>query len=181
MDPIFVTSNKNKLLEVSKRIGRTLDFRTLDIDEIQEVDVEKVAKDKAHRAYEALKVPLIVEDTGLYVNALNGFPGALCKWLEARVGNEGLCRLLDSYDDRSVVAETCICFYNGKDLRVFKGRAAGRIADRPSGGGGFGWDPIFVPEGYDRTFAELGAEVKQRLSHRARAAAKLKDYLDGVE
>jgi non-canonical purine NTP pyrophosphatase (RdgB/HAM1 family) len=179
MDLIFVTSNENKLREASAILGRALQRRDLEMREIQSIEVRDVVEEKARAAFAAIGEPVLVEDTGLYIKSLKGFPGALIKWVLGSMGNEGICRLLPPGSDRSAYAETGLCVYDGSELRTFFGRAEGRIADSPRGETNFGWDPIFQPEGYDVTFAEMSADEKNGISMRARAFAKLREYLDG--
>jgi XTP/dITP diphosphohydrolase len=181
MEIYFVTSNKNKLSEVRAMLGREIEGKSVEIDEIQDVDAARVVQDKARRAYSIVKAPVIVEDSGLYLEAMSGFPGALVKWVEKTVGEEGICRMLDPYKNRKAFAETCLGYFDGDRFRLFKGRVNGTIADMPRGTDGFGWDNIFIPESYDKTFAEMGVAKKNTMSHRSRAALKLKAYLDSID
>ena len=174
----FVTSNKHKFDEVERVLGSVLVMKRLDVPEIQAIEVKDVVEDKAKRAYEILKTPLIVEDTGLYIKLLNGFPGAFARWFFDTVGNERLCRMLDNFKDRSAYSETCICFYDGKKSRVFSGRSYGEIVKEPRGDEGWGYDPIFQPKGYTKTFGEMDMDQKNAISMRAEAARKLKQALD---
>lgn len=172
----FVTSNENKLREAEDILGLKLEQANIDVREIQSLDVEEVATEKAKEAYKIVKKPVIVEDTGLYIESLNGFPGALIKWVMKSIGNEGICKMVE--EDRKALARTCVCFYDGSELKVFTGEIKGRISDRPRGESGFGWDAIFIPEGYEETFAELGMDVKNKISMRRIAFIKLKEYLE---
>ncbi len=175
---IFITGNENKLREAKQILEVEIVSEKLDIREIQDVDLGEVIKDKLMHAYKLIKKPVMVEDTGLFLNALNGFPGALIKQLLGRVGREGIVKLLEGFDDKSVVAKCAVGFTkDGKDLKVFIGEAEGLIVS-PRGESGFGWDPIFQPEGYDKTFAEMGSEEKNSISHRFKALKKFKDYLN---
>ena len=167
-----MTGNPNKAREASAILGVDLANVALDLPELQSLSVAEVAADKAATAREALDFPdspILVEDTGLVVEAWNGLPGALTKWFLASIGNEGLLRMLSSYDDRSAraVCAVAVALADGT-VRVFEGVVAGEIAPEPRGSGGFGWDPIFIPEGHAKTYAELGDE-KNKDSHRARA------------
>ena len=136
-----------------------------------------MVEDKAKEAYKWVKKPVIVEDTGLYIYALNKFPGALIKWLLKSIGNKGICKILNSFNNRSAYAKTVICYYDGKHTRFFIGRINGRIAKKPSKGDKFGWDPIFIPEGYNKTFAELGKDIKNKISMRSKAFKKFVRFL----
>ena len=173
----FITSNKGKLAEVKQILGMEIKSKSLEIEEIQAVGASNVAEDKARRAYAILKKPVIVEDTALYLKSLKGFPGALIKFMEMHVGYAGICRTLDPYKDRSATAESCIAFYDGKEPEIFSGTIKGTIAMKPRGGYGFGFDCVFIPRGYSKTFAEMGTAEKNRISHRKKAVLKLKRYL----
>lgn len=177
-DIIFITGNENKLREAKQILGIGIVSKNLDIKEIQDVDLEGVIKDKLRNAYKLIKKPVMVEDTGLFLKALNGFPGALIKLLLSRIGREGIVKLLKEFDDKDVVAKCAVGFTkDGKDLKVFIGEAEGLIVN-PKGESGFGWDPIFQPKGYEKTFAEMSSEKKNSISHRFKALKKFKDYLD---
>jgi non-canonical purine NTP pyrophosphatase (RdgB/HAM1 family) len=173
----FVTSNKYKFNEVERVLGTGLIMKKLDVPEIQAIEVKDVVEDKAKRAYEILKKPLIVEDTGLYIKSLNDFPGAFARWFFDTVGNERLCKMLDNFKDRSAYSETCICFYDGKRSMVFSGRGYGEIVKKPRGSEGWGYDPIFQPRGCTKTFGEMDMDQKNAISMRAKAARKLKQAL----
>lgn len=179
MELLFVTSNANKLREASRILGRDLLRCDLEVREIQAIEVKDVVRGKAAEAYAMMKKPVLVEDTGLYIKKLNGFPGALVKWVLGSMGNEGICRLLKEGDDRGAYAETGLCVYDGKEFRTFFGRVDGTITESPRGATNFGWDPVFRPDGHDKTFAEMSADEKNGVSMRAKAFAKLKEYLDG--
>ena len=175
----FATSNANKLREARELLGFNVSSRRMELDEIQSVHTGEVARHKAVQAYRRLRVPVIVEDTGLYINGFGGFPGALVKWLEAGMGYERVCRIVDVCEDRGAYAETCIAFYDGKRVRTFTGRINGRISANPKGRRNFGWDCIFIPDGHTKTFAEMPSAEKNRISMRRRAFAKLHRFLAG--
>ena len=180
MEAIFVTTNEHKRREVQEILGVALERADLDLPEIQAIDPAEVAAEKARAARRALRdpdLPVLVEDSGLMVDAWGGFPGALTKWLMQSVGNEGLLRMLGPEEDRSAKA-VCVVALAQTDgnVRTFRGEVPGIVAQRPRGSGGFGYDPVFVPEGYSLTYAELGAG-KNADSHRARAFRVLRGWL----
>jgi XTP/dITP diphosphohydrolase len=174
----FVTSNENKLREAREILGFEIERLDLDLVEIQSIDVKEVVKDKALRAFDKIKKPVIVEDTGLFVNSWKGYPGALVKWMLKTVEVEGFCKKLDGFGDRSSYAETVICYYDGVEFKFYTGRVEGLISDTPRGETNFGWDPIFIPKGYDKTFAELGSSEKNKISMRKIAFEKLREELN---
>lgn len=176
---IFATGNHQKLKEFESILGIKLNHSDLDLDEIQSTDVEEVARHKAKQAYDILKEPVIVEDTGLYFEELNGLPGALVKFFVKKLTLEQMCSLIK--ENRKAVAITCIAFFDGKELKTFKGETKGEIAKEPRGTNGFGWDPIFIPEGYSQTFAEISSEEKEYKFMRKEAIKRLKSNIDKLD
>lgn len=174
----FATSNRNKIVEAEHTLGRRVVPLRGEIHEIQSLLCGEVAVDKAQRAYQRFMKPLFVEDTAVHFAALGGFPGALIKWLFEAVGDEGICRLLDRYDDRSAITETCVCYYSKEGPMVFGGKTRGTISDQPRGEKRFAWDRIFIPEGHAQTYAEMGITEKSKVSARHKAFLKFKRYLD---
>jgi non-canonical purine NTP pyrophosphatase (RdgB/HAM1 family) len=169
---VFVTGSDAKLREAERILGLRLERHALDLPEIQDLDVRKVVAEKARSAYQRLGRPVMVEDTGLTFTAWQGLPGALIRWFVKTVGVEGLCRMLDGFADRRAVAETVVATCDGR-LRIYVGKVDGRIAEQPRGEGGFGWDPLFIPEGAERTFAEMTPAEKDRHSMRRIALEEL--------
>lgn len=176
---VFVTSNPGKAREASRFLGRPVEARKVDIPEIQSIDFEEVARDKALRAAEKLGVPVLVEDSGLSVRAWKGFPGALTKWITGELGSEVLARMLDAFPDRSATAVSALAIAKpgSPHVTIAVGRVEGSIVGEPRGVNGFGWDVVFVPEGETRTWAEMSADEKDRDSHRSRAFRRLGERL----
>jgi non-canonical purine NTP pyrophosphatase (RdgB/HAM1 family) len=165
-DLVLVTGNAGKAREVERILGHPVDRVVLDLPEIQSVDVEEVVAHKARAAWEAVRRPVLVEDTGLYLAALDGLPGALVRWFVERVGAAGICALVPAGADRSATARTALGWCDGGDVRTFTGEVAGWVPEAPRGAGGFGWDSAFRPDGAPGTFAELGDADKDRHSMR---------------
>jgi non-canonical purine NTP pyrophosphatase (RdgB/HAM1 family) len=136
-----------------------------------------VARAKVESAWEQLRRPVLVEDSGLEIVAWGGFPGALVKWVEKTAGVEGIVRMLDAFPDRSARAVCAIACFDGEKLWTAGGATGGSIAPGPRGAGGFGWDSVFVPNGSVRTFAEMAPAEKDAVSHRSRAWADLSGKL----
>lgn len=179
----FVTGNQEKLREVKEILGNSIEVvgRDIDLPEIQEIDGEKIAISKAEAAYSIIQLPLIVDDSSLYINSWNGLPGALNKWFIRTVGNEGIIKMLSSFDDKGAKSEAVIAYHDGKNVKVFKGVVVGRISDIPKGENGFGWDKIFIPEGFNKTQAEMTSDEKNTISHRKKALDQLIKYLNENE
>ncbi len=182
MDALFVTSNHNKAREAAEVLKLELHTVALDLPEPQALDVAEVAAQKVLAARDALgdpDQPVLVEDSGIIFEAWNGLPGALTKWFLNSVGNEGLLRMLSSYNDRSARAVCAVAVSPaGGSVRVFVGEVGGEVSTQPRGEVGFGWDPIFIPRGRTKTYAELGPE-KHEDSHRARALRAVREALEG--
>lgn len=172
---ILVTGNKNKVKEFEYILGFKIENIDLELEEIQSIDVEEVARHKARNAYNILKKPVITEDTGLYFEELNGLPGALVKFFIKSISLDKMCSLVG--ENRKAKVITCIVFFDGEKETIIKGETRGEIAINPRGNNGFGWDPIFIPEGYNKTFAELTSEEKQSKFMRQEAIAQLKEKL----
>ena len=164
-----VTSNTNKAAEVAAffRDVAEVDRIDLDVPETRSDDVGEIARGKAEYAYRQLKTPLIVDDTGLSINALNGFPGPYAAYVQHTIGNEGILKLMKGETDRTARFTTAIGFANETGIRIFKGTLEGSISSCPRGKAGFGYDPVF--EIGTKTLAEISMEEKSRISHRARA------------
>jgi non-canonical purine NTP pyrophosphatase (RdgB/HAM1 family) len=173
----LVTQSHEKVEEFSRLLGRSIGHTHVDLPEIQSLDPSVVAAEKARTAYKVLgNIPVLVEDTGLAVDAWNGLPGALIKWFIQSVGSEGVCRMVQSFPSSKATAETVIALCDG-DVRIFSGKITGVIAERPAGQSGFGWDSIFIPDGADRTFAQMEAAEKDSYSMRRLALQQMRSIL----
>ena len=179
-----MTTNEHKRREVERILGVELERAALgpgEVPEIQALDFAEVAAHKARSACDALgrpPYPVLVEDSGLVVGAWNGLPGALTKWFLSSVGNEGLLGMLCGGDRRACAVCAVAVADDRGEVRVFRGEVGGSIAPEPRGEGGFGWDPIFVPEGGELTYAQMG-DAKNDDSHRARAFRQVRRWLEG--
>jgi non-canonical purine NTP pyrophosphatase (RdgB/HAM1 family) len=165
---VFVTTRAEKA-EEAERLGFRVERLDIALPEPQALDPSEVVAQKARSAYDLLSRPVLVEDTGLAIHAWNGFPGAFVKWLETSAGIPALPRMLDGFADRGATAVCAIAYCDGGQTVTARGEIPGAIAAEPRGKGGFGWDTVFVPEGSDRTFAQMTAAEKDRISHRRRA------------
>lgn len=152
---IYVTGNKSKLISarnILEPLGFEIDNVKMDTTEIQADSVDEVAMHSAKEASDKLKCAVLKNDTGLFVNALGGFPGPYTHYVDERLGEDGLLKLLDGVSDRraSFIEAFAYCEY-GKEPVVFKSITKGRIATKKSGSYGWSWDFIFIPDGYDKT------------------------------
>ncbi len=176
-ETFFITGNKGKIEEVQAITGLNLIAKNLDIPEIQSLDVEKVARAKAMEAFKLVGRPIIVDDTGMSIEALNGLPGALVVWFLDKLKPEGIVNLLSQEKNRKASVSTCIAYADKTGVYTFVGIVRGEIALAPRGERGFGYDPIFIPEGQEKTYAEMSSEKKNEISMRKIALLKFKEFL----
>ncbi|CAN6293343.1 unnamed protein product [Urochloa humidicola] len=174
----FVTGNAKKLEEVRAILGSSVPFQSLKLDlpELQG-EPEYISKEKAWMAASQVNGPVLVEDTCLCFNALQGLPGPYIKWFLEKIGHEGLNNLLKAYEDKSAFA---MCIFSlalgpGEEPITFVGKTAGKIVPA-RGPDDFGWDPVFQPDGFEQTYAEMPKSVKNEISHRGRALALVKEH-----
>lgn len=175
----FVTGNERKLREVQHILGRAVDVRSqaVDLPELQG-EPDAIARDKCRLATLEVDGPVMVDDTSLCYTALGGMPGPYIKHFLDKTSLATLYNILANYDDKSAHAVACIAYCEGpgKPVYTFTGRTPGKIVPtrgyRP-----FGWDPIFQPDGFSQTYAEMEPKVKNAISHRGRALDQLLAHL----
>lgn len=174
----FITGNKNKFAEASAIVPE-LEQLDIDLPEIQHIDPQEVIKAKIEEAHKRHSGRFIVEDTSLTLDCLNGLPGPLIKWFLEAMGNRGLHDLAERYGVFGATARTVIGYaeYPEAAPRFFEGKLRGWIV-APTGKSGFGWDPIFAPEGATKSFQQMTPAEKNRVSMRGEAFRQLKRYMD---
>lgn len=177
MKMLFITGNPNKLKE-AKEIMPEIEGCDIDLPEIQELDTKKIIEEKLHEAIKQKPgIDLIVEDQSLVIDGMNGLPGPLIKWFYKALNIEGIYKIALKMGNQSVEAKTTIGYCNKKgEIAFFESVVKGRIVE-PRGNIGWGWDPIFQQDGYEKTYAEMTMEQKNELSMRKIALEKLKEYL----
>ncbi len=180
----FVSSNKHKFEEVQAFLASALPSIRLRFFEAElsepRARLEEVAKEKAREAFALVKKPLFVEDSGLFIDAYKGFPAQYSSWVYKTLGLDGVLKLMSGFEgeERRAHFKAIIAFtHDGSHVQLFEGIVKGRISDEKRGREGFGYDPIFIPEGYDKTFAE-DKHLKRKLSHRYKALNAFKGFLE---
>lgn len=186
---VFATNNAHKLEEIRQILGDRYDVRSLndigcheDIPEDFDT-LEENSRQKAEYIFRKYGLTCFADDTGLEVDALGGAPGVhSARYAEgtdhdSEANMRKLLHELGDNPNRTARFRTVITLIENDKTSLFVGVVEGRIAYEKSGTGGFGYDPIFIPEGYDQSFACLGADIKNTISHRARAVQQLSDYL----
>ena len=164
----LVTGNPDKRAEAERILGFAVDCVPLDLPEPQSLDLIEVLGAKGAEAFRQLRRPVVVEETGLELAALNGFPGPLVKWMLAAIGPAGIARTALALGDARVTARCALLWSDGEREVIGEGTTEGTLVE-PRGAGGFGWDPAFLPGGERCTYGELPAADKDRLGHRGRA------------
>jgi len=173
----FITGNPSKAEQLGWHLGLEVRHKKVDLAEVQSLDLQEVVEHKARGAFEIVRGPVLVEDTSLVFTALGRLPGPLIKWFLHELDNAGLCKLLDGYADRSALASVLFGYYDGQQFETFAGQIPGTIALTPRGDRGFGWDPVFIPEGHTKTWGQMTKEEQIRTSMRRIALKKLEQFL----
>ncbi len=175
----FTTSNRHKYLEakeIFRKNGLKLGRISRDYTEIQADTLEEVVKEALEHIN---RKKVFIEDSGIFIKALNGFPGVYSRYVEDTIGNRGILRLMWDVKNRGAVFRSVVG-YKDSGIKLFKGEVYGSIALEERGTKGFGYDPIFVPKDYNKTFAE-DYRLKQKISHRRKAIEKLVHWLKTEE
>ncbi|GAA0664780.1 XTP/dITP diphosphatase [Natronoarchaeum mannanilyticum] len=172
----FVTGNEGKVREAREYLPAEVEQVDYDYAEVQSDDLETIVRRGAREAYEELGADggVLVDDTGLFVEALSGFPGPYSAYVDDTLGIERVWELVENEENRKAAFRTVMAYYDGEDVATFEGAVRGRIV-APRGDGGFGYDPIFEYDG--ETFAEMSTDEKNAISHRGRALEKFADWL----
>ena len=170
----FVTGNAYKFEEAARaleNVGIKLIMKDLDIDEPQSDSLEYIASKCALEAMKVLKGPLLVEDSGLFIQSLGGFPGPYSSYVYRKIGCSGILKLLRGSEDRDAYFKCVVAFASSSQKKpaLFKSLVHGIISDEIRGKRAFGFDPIFIPRGFSDTFANMNIEVKNTISHRGKA------------
>lgn len=186
---VFATNNAHKLEEIRAILGNSIEILSLadihchaDIPETTDT-LEGNARQKSRYVYERYGLDCFADDTGLEVESLGGAPGVYSARYADGQGHDSqanmnkLLKEMEEKNDRKAQFRTIISLIEKGEERQFEGIVKGQITREKRGESGFGYDPIFQPDGYETTFAELGSDIKNRISHRARAVAALCDYL----
>lgn len=183
---ILATRNQHKIDEIKKIIGNLVELQQL--NDLLKIDIPECGRTllenslaKAAFVYQLQGQDALADDSGLFVEALEGEPGVF----SARYGRDDenrirrlLKNLADKKNRRAAFRAVFVYYYEHGKYETFEGECAGEIAYMPRGEHGFGYDPVFIPRGYKKTFAELGPETKNKISHRASALRKFRKYLE---
>lgn len=171
----FLTGNENKFNE-ARLVLPDLEKLAVDLPEIQSADAQEIIKAKLEEAMKHYSGELIVEDTSMHFDCLNGLPGPLIKWFVKSLGQPGLYDLTKRYNNHKAYVRCLVGYAKDGDIKFFEGIVPGQIVS-PRGETRFAWDSIFQPDGYEKTFAQMTKAEKNEVSHRRKALEQLKAYL----
>jgi len=182
---LVITGNAGKMEEIKTLIGleaMEFGYQSLDLPEIQSLDIREIGQFKTKMALTHNRLiesydAVLTDDTALSCAALNGLPGPLIKWFLDRLGQDGLVELIKGKEDgASVSCLISLGIIKTQEIIQFEGAVTGKLV-QAKGSYGFGWDPVFMPDGSVLTYGEMGADEKNKISHRALALQKLRDWL----
>jgi XTP/dITP diphosphohydrolase len=180
----FVSGNVNKFKEAKSLLspsGIAVGMLHMKGAEIQSDSLKEIAEASALEAYNRIHLPVIVEDAGLFVEALSGFPGPYAAYVYKTIHNDGVLKLMEGVKNRRAKFQSAIAYCNStsRKLKIFEGESDGKITlseRREQGKSGFGFDPIFQPDGSEKSFAEMTIEEKNNFSHRSKAVRKFAEW-----
>ena len=175
----FVSSNENKFQEAERilsNLGVKINFSKTTLEEIQSSSLSEIAEQKVISAYELVQKPVIIEDDGLFIDSLNGFPGPYSSYVYDTIGNKGIMNLLENSEFRDAEFVSIIAYLDDNDgVKLFESSIPGKISSVIEKGG-WGYDPIFIPEKQNKTYAELAD--KNNLSHRYESLKKFASWFN---
>jgi XTP/dITP diphosphohydrolase len=173
-DLFFVSSNRHKYQEAKKILqsfGINLKFLKYELEEIQSSSLKEIASKKAIQAFQKCKKPIIIEDDGLFINSLGGFPGPYSSYVFKTIGNNGILQLLKKNREAKFIS--IVSYHDDKNYKLFEANIDGTISNSQNGTS-WGYDPIFIPKNFSKTFAQLN--TKNDLSHRYKALKKFSNW-----
>lgn len=182
----FVSSNYNKFLEIKsivkdRLLSSKLKFYRFSLPEIQSNNIELISIEKSKSAYSIAKAPVLIEDDGLFIKSLNGFPGPYSSFIFDTIGNKGVLKLMKGIKVRKAWFKSIFVYNDGTQIKLFDGEIQGKISIRISDGG-WGFDPIFIPEKSKSAFGKLHTRAeKNKYSHRSMALEKFIDWYTSTQ
>ncbi len=174
---VYVTSHPLKAERLGLHLKQKVEHRNVNLEEIQSLDVTEVVRHKAQLAHQIIGKPVLVEDYSLQIHGIGNLPGPLVKWFMQALGPQGLCKLLNSIEDRSATTQVAMAYCGGTETEVFLGERKGTIATEPRGKEQWGPDTLFIPNGWNKTWAEMNQQEQIETSVRRLAVAQLETFL----
>lgn len=162
VDVTFITGNQHKADYLSKLLELDIAHQKVEQDELQSLDLHVIVEHKLRQAYALIRRPVLVEDVGLEFQALGKLPGPYIKWFIESAGEEACCRMLDGFENRSATIHCTFGYYDGEKMTFFDAATPGTISEHPRGKNGFGFDKIFINDGYNVTRAQMTPEENEQ-------------------
>jgi non-canonical purine NTP pyrophosphatase (RdgB/HAM1 family) len=182
MNITFITGNQGKADFLARHLDLDIAHHKLDLDEVQSLDIQEVVEHKARQAYKAISSPVLVEDVSLTLDSLGKLPGPFIKWFEISMGLERFCKIVARLESQSATVTVCFAYFDGSELKLFEGSLKGLIAPTPRGQNGFGFDPVFIPEGSKITLAEISEKDIDKVAIRTtQIYPKIKEFLTALD
>lgn len=173
----FVTSNQEKVKEAKKILEQyKIIQKDIDYPEIQS-EIKEVAKHGSKWCFEKIREPLFIEDSGLFIDKFEGFPGPYSSYIYKKLGNEGILKLMKNIENRRAYFYSIIAYKTEEKSKLFEGKVKGKITKKVRGKKGFGYDPIFQPKKTKESFGEMKRDKKNQYSHRKKALKKFSSFL----
>lgn len=169
----FITGNQHKADQLARFLAMPIAHHKLDLDEIQSLDLHVIVEHKVRQAFDILRKPVLVEDSSLEFTALGRLPGPFIKFFTEELPLKTICSLIKG-TDRSATGRTLYGYFDGTTITYVEGILTGTITDSPLGEGGYGWDSIFIPDGYQKTRAQMSNAEYEATFNQLKAADKLK-------
>lgn len=176
----YITGNQHKADYLASYLGCPVLHEKIDLDEIQSLDLKKIVKHKVKQAYNIIKAPVVVEDTSLEFKSLGNLPGPFIKHFLEQMPEEEICALVDG-KDRSATARCVFGYFDGENETYFEGSMEGTVPQKPAGDRGYGFDRIFIPEGFNVTRAEQNEEDHKMVYLKIKPIEQLKDFLEKLK
>ena len=173
----YITGNQHKADYLASYLGHPIEYKKVDLDELQSMDLKEIIRHKVRQAYDVIKSPVVVEDTSLEFKALGNLPGPFVKFFIKQMPLEDICSLLNG-KDRSATARCMYGYFDGENEAYFEGSIEGVISEKPIGDRSFGFGKIFIPKGFTTTQANLNDEDHETMYTEMKPIRQLKEFLE---
>ncbi len=174
----FATGNKDKVLEAQAILDIPIEIYGVELDEVQDLSLETIARKKVEAAHLLTQAPVFVDDVSMEIDVWKNFPGPFIKYLREAGGNDLLLYMMRNEENRRAKVVATIGYHDGQKVHTFTAVETGMITTSPRGDNSWGFDPIFQPDGSEQTFAEMTTDMKNSRSHRRHALDHFKKFLD---
>ncbi|MBP7857800.1 MAG: non-canonical purine NTP pyrophosphatase [Candidatus Saccharimonadales bacterium] len=177
----FISGNAHKAAYLQRQLGIPVAHNAVALDEIQSLDLQEIVAHKLKEAFSVVKSPVLAEDVSLGFYALGGLPGPYIKWFIENAGTAACCKMLGGFPDRSALITCMYGYYDGTEMQFFASEMKGTISEKPRGNNGFGFDSIFIMDGFSKTRAELPQkDIEKSYAEQMKPFAAVRDFLQTI-